>query len=798
MIGLIAAAEGAAFSAEQWSEFYARLHPVLLHFPIGLTVAALFMELVALVSPGARSTRRWMYGLLALSAAFAASSGWLLGEGSDYSSELVDEHRRLGVAAAILAAVVVALDLVGRSRRAAAARGFLALLCAGVIGTAGHHGGMITHGRTFLSSAAPPWLAPYLTEGGKASRLEDPAGETSPPAVAPTESPVGVVSAGSFAVDAPADAADPLSGFADPLSGHGENEGAGVDLELLVSTFRARCFECHNEDKTKGGLRLDELAGWEDGVDLESPEDSELLYRVLLPRDDVDAMPPKGKGLDKAAIEALQGWIEAGAPTGELRVLLGEAAEDQEKQAASMDELREASGARIEPIAEDLLFPMGQQRLDVSWRHSDASPSVGQVRALAPIAGRVVNLDLARSGVTDATVRGLPEMEGLTRLHLESTGVTDVAMSIVAERAPSLEYLNLHSTGVTGGGLDAIGRLVHLQRLVLFGTSVTPAQADGFSSQAPQVKVTIGAPAPEVFANGQPRRILAADASKGRVVLLREVAIGRPDVLWERPIQALHDLQWLGETGDGHGRVLVQESWTKIVEVDTRTGETLWSYDARPADGERVEIHSFQRLDDGTTMVAESGRGRIAFVNGAGELTGTIALTLERPDPHHDTRLVRVTPKGTFLVAHENDGVVLEYDRSGAVVWTFEVPLFGQERAAGHGPEGHGNQCFQAIRRADGDTLVTTGNGSSLLCVSPEGDVRWRKGSEDLDGIELAWVTTVQELEDGHLVLGNCHAGDQQPQAIELGPDFRVEWTFRDFERFGNGLSNLLVIEDGR
>ena len=798
MIGLIAAAEGAAFSAEQWSEFYARLHPVLLHFPIGLTVAALFMELVALVSPGARSTRRWMYGLLALSAAFAASSGWLLGEGSDYSSELVDEHRRLGVAAAILAAVVVALDLVGRSRRAAAARGFLALLCAGVIGTAGHHGGMITHGRTFLSSAAPPWLAPYLTEGGKASRLEDPAGETSPPAVAPTESPVGVVSAGSFAVDAPADAADPLSGFADPLSGHGENEGAGVDLELLVSTFRARCFECHNEDKTKGGLRLDELAGWEDGVDLESPEDSELLYRVLLPRDDVDAMPPKGKGLDKAAIEALQGWIEAGAPTGELRVLLGEAAEDQEKQAASMDELREASGARIEPIAEDLLFPMGQQRLDVSWRHSDASPSVGQVRALAPIAGRVVNLDLARSGVTDATVRGLPEMEGLTRLHLESTGVTDVAMSIVAERAPSLEYLNLHSTGVTGGGLDAIGRLVHLQRLVLFGTSVTPAQADGFSSQAPQVKVTIGAPAPEVFANGQPRRILAADASKGRVVLLREVAIGRPDVLWERPIQALHDLQWLGETGDGHGRVLVQESWTKIVEVDTRTGETLWSYDARPADGERVEIHSFQRLDDGTTMVAESGRGRIAFVNGAGELTGTIALTLERPDPHHDTRLVRVTPKGTFLVAHENDGVVREYDRSGAVVWTFEVPLFGQERAAGHGPEGHGNQCFQAIRRADGDTLVTTGNGSSLLCVSPEGDVRWRRGSEDLDGIELAWVTTVQELEDGHLVLGNCHAGDQQPQAIELGPDFRVEWTFRDFERFGNGLSNLLVIEDGR
>ena len=93
----------------------------------------------------------------------------------------------------------------------------------------------------------------------------------------------------------------------------------------------------------------------------------------------------------------------------------------------------------------------------------------------------MVNLDLARSGVTDATVRGLPEMEGLRRLHLESTGVTDAAMvSLVAERAPSLEYLNLHSTGGhRRGDWTPSGASCSLRRLVLFGTSVTPAQADG-------------------------------------------------------------------------------------------------------------------------------------------------------------------------------------------------------------------------------------------------------------------------------------------------------------------------------
>ncbi len=780
MIGPILAAVEAAFTAEQWGEFYARLHPVLLHFPIGLCLAALSMECIALVSPPARSTRRWMYGLLAASAVFAASSGWMLGEGADYSGELVDEHRRFGVAAAVLSLLVATLDLMGRSRRAAAARGTLALLCAGVIGTAGHHGGMITHGRTFLSAAAPAWLAPYLTEESEGASARS----------ASAGAAVAEPAAGQGTEDAAQGAA---AGAEDEVATHGVDDDAG--LEHLVSTFRARCFECHNEDKSKGGLRLDELAGWEDGVDLESPEDSELLYRVLLPRDDVDAMPPKGAALDEASIKALRGWIDAGAPTDELGALLGAAAVVEEKQAATMDELRRATGARIEPIAEDLLLPMEAQRLEVSWRHVDRSPSPAQVGALAPLAERVVDLDLARAGVGDATLAGLPPMPALTRVHLENTAVTDAGVATVTERAPSLSYVNLHSTAVTMEALGSLSRLRGLRRLVLFGTSIDAAQADAFSSRSPGVKVTLDTSPPAVFAGGQPRRILAADASKGRVALLREIAIGRPEVLWERPVQALHDLQWLAETGGGHGRVLVQESWTRIVEVDTRTNETLWSYDARPKNGERVEIHSFQRLGDGTTMVAESGRGRVAFVGSDGEVVEAFDLTLDQPDPHHDTRLVRATPSGTFLVAHERDGVVREYDRKGSVVWTFDVPLFDQERAPGHGPEAHGDQCFQALRCEDGDTLITTGNGSSLLRVSPEGAVRWRRSSADLDGIQLAWVTTVQELGNGNLILGNCHAGEQQPQALELRPDGAVEWVFRDFERFGNGLSNLLVIE---
>ena len=102
-------------------------------------------------------------------------------------------------------------------------------------------------------------------------------------------------------------------------------------------------------------------------------------------------------------------------------------------------------------------------------------------------------------------------------------------------------------------------------------------------------------------------------------------------------------------------------------------------------------------------------------------------------------------------------------------------------------------------RLRSGNTLVTTGNGHGVIEVTPEKQVVWRLAQGDLDGIELAWTTSVQTVGDwedgGHLVLVNCHAGPANPQVIAVGRDKRVLWTFRDFERFGNALTNAAVVE---
>src|SRR5579885_1683756 len=171
--------------------------------------------------------------------------------------------------------------------------------------------------------------------------------------------------------------------------------------------------------------------------------------------------------------------------------------------------------------------------------------------------------------------------------------------------------------------------------------------------------------APAFAADPVAHRVLAADRSTGRV------AIVGPDgkVEWEFPDKHdVHDIWMLP-----NGNVLTHTSPTTVVEISPAK-EIVWKYEAKPKPGYEgaVEVHSFQRLADGTTMVAESGNARIVEVDKAGRVVKEVPLTVKHPSPHRDTRLVRKLDTGNYLVCHEGDGCVREYDGAGKVVWRSE------------------------------------------------------------------------------------------------------------------------------
>ena len=281
---------------------------------------------------------------------------------------------------------------------------------------------------------------------------------------------------------------------------------------------------------------------------------------------------------------------------------------------------------------------------------------------------------------------------------------------------------------------------------------------------------------PPPASSGKSHRLLIGDYSKHIVAIV--AADGK--IEWSAPVGDIHDAWLLPD-----GNVLFQTNWQTVVET-TPQGEEVWRYDAGTSGGNAgrpVEVHAFQRLPDGWTMIAESGPGRIIEVDREGRIQKEIPLKIEHPAPHTDTRLVRKLDNGHYLVAHEGENkIVREYDEQGQVVWQFEPH----------------SKAYSAIRLASGNTLIGCGDGHRVIEVDPAGQIVWSVNEKDLPGITLAWVTMVERLPSGNTLIVNCHAGPDNPQIVEVSPDKQVVWTFHDFERFGNSMPVGRVLDAAR
>lgn len=285
----------------------------------------------------------------------------------------------------------------------------------------------------------------------------------------------------------------------------------------------------------------------------------------------------------------------------------------------------------------------------------------------------------------------------------------------------------------------------------------------------------------------QKYKVLGAD--KKRVAIIN--AEGK--IEWEVPnpdAREIHDIQMLP-----NGNVLFQTSYTTVVEVN-KDKKVVWKHESKPKDASipRVEIHSYQRLKNGMTLIAESGNTRLIEVDRDDKIVKEIPLIVSKPNAHRDTRMVRKLDNGHYLVCHEGEGKVCEYDENGKVVWTYALDLAGRSRADGHGVEGHGTEVFGAIRLPNGNTMIAGGNNNRIFEVTPQGKTVWSLDQKELPGITFAWMTTLELLPNGNLIIGNTHAGPENPQLIEVTRDKKVVWTFKDFENFGNNLVAAQVV----
>lgn len=266
-------------------QFLGRLHPLAVHFPVGLLVFAAFLELLTLKNFDGK-LRPGIHMLItagAISAGLSVVFGLLLAQDGDYGEELLSLHQWIGITSFVLGLGTWYLH--GKAAKDIQLKNIrpyrlLLVLSAAGIAIAGHYGASLTHGKDYLSSTFP-W-------NGQSER----------------------------------ELAGTGSGFVLPAS-NTEMLSPQQELELNVQVraiLAHNCYQCHGEEKIKGDLRLDSkefvFKGGKGGPVIVpgDADKSELYRRITLPSDHKEAMPSKGKKLSEKDIALVEFWIRKGAP----------------------------------------------------------------------------------------------------------------------------------------------------------------------------------------------------------------------------------------------------------------------------------------------------------------------------------------------------------------------------------------------------------------------------------------------------------------------------------------------------
>jgi mono/diheme cytochrome c family protein len=276
-----------------------------------------------------------------------------------------------------------------------------------------------------------------------------------------------------------------------------------VDFRTQVlPIFESRCFECHGNGKRKGGLAMDSAASMtkadDDGIAVKAgePDESLIVQRIMLPASDPDSMPPEGERLTESERNLIRTWIKEGgvmeavaagvaAAPGAVKGATTALDADLARRATEVAQALRARGVIAQPLAQD------DPRLDINASLATPPFTDADLAMLQPAAGAIVNLNLARSNVTDAGVASLKGFEALESLRLDSSGVGDAALACVAAM-PRLKVLNVHTTKVSDAGLAMLNQARALERVYAWNSQVTPAGASALASSRPSLRINVG------------------------------------------------------------------------------------------------------------------------------------------------------------------------------------------------------------------------------------------------------------------------------------------------------------------
>ena len=423
--------------------FFGRLHPLLVHLPIGFILLALLFDLKWFKEKGTRfNFLKIIWFLAFISSFFSALMGWLLAQNGYYIDTDLTPHQYTG----ILLVFFSCLGWVLRIKQISMPSFFIRinnLIVLFLLILVGHLGGSLTHGSDYLTKHAPDFITSKQEYKNKLFE----------------ESPIDSIM---------------------------------VYKDIVQPLLNEKCVACHNNNVSRGGLNLSNIEsikkGGRSGAAFVSknPSKSLIFKRIIFSQENEKFMPPTGIPFSYHEIQLLQWWIQEGANytgslnefsiTPEIQTLLLKqyGLDTREKpwvEKVKLDPLPPSAVIALEK-ANFSLRTLSQNNPLLDLRYQGEKLSQQALKLMETYAPYITWLNLSNCKITNSDLKTIAKLENLTRLNLQQNSIRTNDLAPL-NTLSHLEILNLHSTLVNQDVFEILKSIPSLKKVFLWNTKVS-------------------------------------------------------------------------------------------------------------------------------------------------------------------------------------------------------------------------------------------------------------------------------------------------------------------------------------
>ncbi|RYU97623.1 FN3 associated domain-containing protein [Emticicia agri] len=433
-----------------WISPFGRLHPALLHLPIGFSVILVIVLLFKKEFEPKSYTFfvKLLLIITALTSCITALMGFFLSKEGGYDARLLQWHKWTGVGVSLFTYALTwfneELSQKARAMQVSSVGGMILFI------VAGHFGAAITHGENYVFEA-------FETK---------------------EKTPV-------FSQD------------------------SSMYQAAIVPILEKKCMSCHNDQKVKGELNMSSVAKilkggkhgalWKAGDTLNSI----LLKRVYLPIEQKEHMPPKGKEqLTFDEIALLTAWIKEGAdvkkavknyvPLSKAKALAFKiSGSSGTEKVYSFSEASESTIAEVNtPFCVVAPLANGSPALEAEFfvsRKFDRK----SLENLSKIQQQLVELSLAKMPVKDADIALIAKFPNLEKLNLSQTDITGATLDQLAQ-CKHLSSVALSGTKVSKAQVQKLMALPALAEVFVWNTPLDSLAIQELAKKYPKVVIDAG------------------------------------------------------------------------------------------------------------------------------------------------------------------------------------------------------------------------------------------------------------------------------------------------------------------